>query len=199
MFGARATVCGWVAGVHPPGKKNDVVGLLKVTKNMLVGHAHAYRAIRLASARCVQVAGTRNTPPADAATGAPVPTVCLALSHILFTPCGGFGIFPALSAVTSVLISYLFNYVYWDALVLGRVAWPVYLVVWLLGWGPDFRLLKGTVSLRPREPHREAPSRAARVLPCGSPTRLACCANARACCAGRLPRHQPLLPLRGAL
>ena len=137
-------MCGWVAGIHPPGKKDDVFGMIVVIKNMLVAHTQACRAIRQASAGCVQVAGARNTPQAGAG-GAPKPIICLANSHILFTPTGGYGPMALFSAITAVLVSYLFNYLYADMLILGRVAWPVQLLVWILGWGQDLKDLKGTV------------------------------------------------------
>lgn len=117
-------------GIHPPGKKDDPFTMVVVIKNMLVAHTQASNAIRAASAKA-----------------AAQPTICLAMSHILFTAAPGYSPMALLSAIVAVVASYLFNYVYADALVLGRAAWPVQLLSWLLGWSSDLRALKGTVDV----------------------------------------------------
>lgn len=97
-------MCGWVAGVHPPGRRDDAVAMVLVIKNMLLAHTAAVGIIR---AECA-AAGVR-------------PTVTFASSHILFTASPGWRPFALLSAVVAVLASYLFNLLYWDALLHGRV------------------------------------------------------------------------------
>ena len=137
-------MCGWVGGVHPPGKKDDPITMVIVIKNMLVAHTQASVAIRAISKQCKQLSGRKP----DAADGAsPTPIICLAMSHILFVPSSGYGIYALLSAFFAIVVGYLFNLVYWDALVLGRVAWPVHLVVWLCGWSADLKALKGTIDV----------------------------------------------------
>lgn len=57
-----------MAGVHPPGKRDEVLTLCTVIRNLLLGHRLATAAVRAASAALP-------TPP----------TVCMALNHIWFT------------------------------------------------------------------------------------------------------------------
>jgi len=61
-------VCGWLAGVHPPGKQDDLKGLLRVIRHLLLAHREAAAAIR---------AGSASLPRA--------PSVLMALNHIWFT------------------------------------------------------------------------------------------------------------------
>ena len=64
--------------------------MVVVIKNMLVAHTQASNAIRAASAKA-----------------AAQPTICLAMSHILFTAAPGYSPMALLSAIVAVVASYL--------------------------------------------------------------------------------------------
>jgi len=123
-------VCGWLAGVHPPGKKDDVVTLVLVVKHMLMAHARAAELIRAA---------------AEARADDCAPIICMALNHIVFTPTHAGGLGGLLSAVCATILSYLFNFLYVDLLVFGRCFWACQLLFCLLGWRRDLASLRGSV------------------------------------------------------
>jgi len=119
-------VCGWLAGCHPPGRTDDVVALLRVIRHMLVAHTQAVAAIRAASVGLSRP-----------------PQICLANSHIVFVPRK----WSLISAVVSRFLNYVFNYVYHEAVVYGRLYYPFDALAWLAGWRDDVRALGGTVDL----------------------------------------------------
>ena len=133
-------MCGWVAGVHPPGKKDDPIMMIRVIKHMLDAHVAAVKIIRAESGSCVQLSGPSK------GSGA-TPITMLATSHVLFTPMPGWGPLALLASVIAVVVQYLFNFLYHDMVVYGRVAWAFYPVVWAFGWLDDLRALKGTVDV----------------------------------------------------
>ena len=140
-------MCGFVGGVHPPGRRNDAIAMIVVIKNMLVAHTRAARSIRaLSAAHAEQAARETQSGVAGAPPPRP-PVICLAMSHVLFTPTPGWGLLGLLSSAIAVVVSYLFNFVYHDAVVYGAVAWPVHLIVWLVGWSRELADLKGTVDV----------------------------------------------------
>jgi beta-glucosidase len=124
-------VCGWLAGVHPPGKVDDFWTMLDVIRSLLVAHARASKAIRAASA------GQPNSP-----------IICLALSHIVFVPQSLYRSIPnPLSLFLATLLNYLFNFIYIDGLLYGRLMLPFDLLAWLLGWREDVRACKDTIDV----------------------------------------------------
>ena len=119
-------VCGWLAGVHPPGVKDDPITMLTVIRHMLVGHSAAAKAIRAASARNL-------TPP----------SICLSLSHIVFVASW----WAPFSYCLARWLNYVFNYIYIEALLYGRLWLPYDILAWLLGWRADVRALEGTIDV----------------------------------------------------
>ena len=110
-------MCGWVGAVHPPGKQDDAIGMIKVIKNMLVGHTQAVKVLRKVGNECPQLSGA-------SAGSVCAPTTCLALSHIIFTPMRGWGPLALLASIFSVLIGYLFNFVSGCASLAHTAPWP---------------------------------------------------------------------------
>ena len=49
-------LCGWVAGVHPPGINDDFARMLTVVRHLLVAHTRAYHAIHSAPTAAEDVA-----------------------------------------------------------------------------------------------------------------------------------------------
>ena len=162
-------VCGWLAGVHPPGKVNDVLGMLRVVRHLLVAHTMASKAIRASSA-------SRNK--------GQDPVICMALNHVYFLPFFEqnnktsnsdnnplqenhrwwwflhwqqlLRVVPTfinkiLSSLVSLFLNYVYNFVILDALFSPQHAgrfpifpFPFHIVATLAGWGDDLRALKGT-------------------------------------------------------
>ena len=135
-------MCGWVAGIHPPGTKDDPWLMIKVIKNMLVGHTEATKVIRATHADLAKSANGNGK-----AGGGMKPIISIAMSHIIFTPSPGYGPLAILSGIVALLVGYLFNFIYWDLLIRGRVPLPFYLLICLLGWRKDCLELKGTVDV----------------------------------------------------
>lgn len=137
-------ICGWVAGVHPPGRVNDFIAMLRVVRHLLVAHTMASRAIRASSAMLPDN-----------------PIICQALSHVYFLPAQSSSARPQtllaligwflnrfLSTVVSLFLNYVFNFVLLDAIFhKGRFPnfpFPFQLVASLAGWGSDVKALQGT-------------------------------------------------------
>lgn len=144
-------ICGWLAGVHPPGKVNDFLRLLRVVRHLLVAHTRAAQAILSASA-----------------TNEKDPVICMALSHVYFLPfddeAQGRPASPTtilgflcwimnrlLSSVVALFLNYVFNFIFLDAIFspthAGRFPlfpFPFHLAATLAGWGQDIRNLKAS-------------------------------------------------------
>lgn len=138
-------ICGWLAGVHPPGKKDDVLTMLTVFRHLLVAHTMASKAIR-----------------ANSALQKEDPIVCMALSHVYFLPFDTTQIpkpeeplpllFWILNRILSTIVSLFFNYVFnlviLDAIFRGgrfpNFPFPFHFVASLAGWGKDLEALKDT-------------------------------------------------------
>jgi len=122
-------VCGWLAGVHPPGKQDDLKGLLRVIRHLLLAHREAAAAIR---------AGSASLPRA--------PSVLMALNHIWFTTDS----WSPLANATVLVLNVIYNYCIPDALVTGRFPnfpLPFDALACACGWRDDLRSLEGSVDL----------------------------------------------------
>jgi len=122
-------ICGYLAGVHPPGIKDDLVMMLGAIRHLMLAHGRAAVVIRKASEGL-----TRK------------PTIALPLSHICFMP-AGFGL---VSYLLPALVNFLFNFAFHEAVVEGRLSPLVTAVFWLIGHrglGADVAALKGTVDV----------------------------------------------------
>lgn len=120
-------VCGWIAGVHPPGKRDQVLTLCAVVRNMLLGHRLASAAIRAASATLDRQ-----------------PVVMMALNHIWFYTDS----WSPITNLTVLVLNMVYNFVIPDALLGGRFPnfpLPFGLLARACGWGDDLRALKGSV------------------------------------------------------
>ena len=119
-------VCGWLAGVHPPGKRDDLITMLNVIRHMLVAHT--------AAAKCIRAACAPNPTP---------PSICLSLSHIVFVAAW----WAPLSYCLAKFLNYVFNFIYLDGLLHGRMCLPFQLLICLMGWRRDVAALKGTIDV----------------------------------------------------
>jgi beta-glucosidase len=140
-------ICGWLAGVHPPGKVNDLLTMLRVIRHLLVAHTMATKAIRAASATKMET-----------------PIICLALNHVLFLtanskPPPSLSILAwiawildwLISHVVALFLNYVYNFVFLDAIFAKRHAgrFPIFPIPFhaaavLAGWSRDIRNLKGS-------------------------------------------------------
>ena len=142
-------ICGWIAGVHPPGKVNDLFGMLRVVRHLLIAHTLATKAIRAASA-----------------TKQEAPIICLALNHVLFLtaksrapPVSLFSILDwiswicdrVVSTIVALFLNYVYNFVFLDAIFSRRHAGrfpffpiPFQAAAYLAGWSKDIRQLKAS-------------------------------------------------------
>jgi len=139
-------ICGWIAGVHPPGKVNDFLSMLTVVRHLLVAHSRAARAIRAASA-----------------TNSEESVICLALNHVLFLPFDsqqskrrllswiGWLLSRMVSNIVALFLNYVYNFVFLDAIFASGHAgrfplfpFPFHLVAIFAGWGSDIRALRAT-------------------------------------------------------
>ena len=144
------SACGWMAGVHPPGKMGNVWTLLRVFRNLLYAHTIASRAIRTASEAIEQPS-----------------TICCPINYALFFPYDPeppehAGILrrilrklfwsPFHWCVTrsvALFMNYATNLVVLDAMLRnGRFPWfpiPFQLGAIAGGWRRDLQHLKGSV------------------------------------------------------
>lgn len=136
-------ICGWLAGVHPPGKVNCLFAMLNVIRNLLIAHTCASKAIRAASS-----------------TLPTTPVVCCAFNHVLFLPSWHrqesegststiLGLVNGLlSQLVSLFLNYVYNFVFLDAMFSsGRLPWfpfPFQGAALLAGWREDVQNLKDT-------------------------------------------------------
>ncbi|CAB9508539.1 2H-1,4-benzoxazin-2-yl glucoside beta-D-glucosidase [Seminavis robusta] len=143
-------ICGWIAGVHPPGKVNDLFGMLRVARHLLVAHTLAAAAIRASSA-VVQKQD---------------PVICLALNHVYFLPFDSnqhpipttsplallaWLLNRLLSTIVSLFLNYVYNFVFLDAIFSQQHAgrfplfpFPFHIAALLAGWNDDIANLKGS-------------------------------------------------------
>ena len=120
-------LCGWLAGVHPPGIKDELGKMLKVVRHLLVAHTRAYHAIHTAST-----------------TAGASAQVCLGLNHVWHVPNAWYNL---LSVVLCLFLNVVYNFVMLDAILLGRFPnfpIPFQLIALAFGWGRDIRALHGT-------------------------------------------------------
>ena len=117
-------ICGYIAGVHPPGMRDAFLPMLRCVRNMMVAHGRAVASIREASSAL-------HSPP----------QITISFSHVVFLPGSGLA-----SIALAALLNYLFNFAFLEPLVHGRLDSRFFGTVgWLLGWRDDMRALKGTI------------------------------------------------------
>lgn len=122
-------VCGWIAGVHPPGKRDEVFTLCSVVRNMLLGHRLASAEIRAAAAALPHE-----------------PVIMMALNHIWFQADNWF----PLSNLSALILNVVYNFAIPDALFTGRFSnfpVPLGLLARACGWGDDLRALRGSADM----------------------------------------------------
>ena len=85
---------------------------------MLVAHT--------AAAKCIRAASAPNPVP---------PSICLSLSHIVFVAAW----WQPFSYCLALFFNYVFNYIYLDGLLYGRLRLPFHLLAIALGWRVTWR------------------------------------------------------------
>jgi len=127
-------VCGWLAGVHPPGKSGQLMMVIKVVHNLMRGHFAAAAAINAASAVQPQP-----------------PSILIANNVICFEALNKWNPFTRFLAV---FLNLVYDFLIHDVLIYGRLPWwplPFQLIAWVLdplfGARATIRAYKGTVNM----------------------------------------------------
>ena len=76
--------------------------------------------------------------------------------------------------------NFVFNFIYIQALLYGRLVFPFDLLAWALGWRKDVRALRGTIDVT-------AATRIADPIPCLCDERSPTCASLRMSAHQRVP------------
>jgi beta-glucosidase len=122
-------VCGWLAGVHPPGKSDQLFTMLAVIRHLLVAHTRASSAIRAASSTLRQS-----------------PRIAMPLSYVWFTTKSSWD---PLALLVALFLNLVFNFVLTDPLHTGRFPLfpiPFHAAACLCGWRTDLQALRGTTN-----------------------------------------------------
>ena len=129
-------ICGYLAGIHPPGIKDDLPKMLHAIRHLMLAHGRAASIIRRITAEL----------PLRGLAPAPSPIVVLPLSHIMFMP-AGLGL---ISYLLPALLNYLFNFAFHEAAIKGRLSLLVHALFWLFGHRglhADVQTLRGSVDV----------------------------------------------------
>lgn len=129
-------ICGYLAGIHPPGIKDDLPKMLHAIRHLMLAHGRAASIIRRITAEL----------PLRGLAPAPSPIVVLPLSHIMFMP-AGLGL---ISYLLPALLNYLFNFAFHEAAIKGRLSLIVHALFWIFGHRglyADVQTLRGSVDV----------------------------------------------------